>query len=90
MVTTVGIRDFRTHLSEHIRQVKNGQSIIITERGKPVGCFVPMEMSLEECGEMLREAGLIEWSGKVLRDIDPPAVNRGDKLASDVVVELRN
>jgi hypothetical protein len=38
---------------------------------------------------MLRKAGLVAWSGKKLRRIKPPAVNRGDKLASDIVVELR-
>jgi len=90
MVTTIGMRDFRARLSEYIRQVKNGQSLIITEHGKPVGCIVPMEMSLEQRVEMLREAGLVEWSGKKLRDLKPTAVNRGDRLASDIVVELRD
>jgi prevent-host-death family protein len=87
--TTVGIRAFKARLSEYMRQVKQGQSLVITEHGKPVGRILPVEMSLEERIESLRKAGLVEWSGRKLRDIKPPAVNRGDKLASDVVVELR-
>jgi prevent-host-death family protein len=90
MVTTVGIRDFKAHLSEYMRQVKNGQSIIITKPCKPVGRILPVEMSLDERLEALRKAGLVEWNGKKLRDIKPPAVNRGDKLVSDIVVELRD
>ena len=89
MKTTVGIRDFKARLSEYMSKVKNGQSLVITEHGKPVGRILPVEKSLEERIEMLRKAGLVEWSGKKLRDINPPAVNRGDKLASDIVVELR-
>lgn len=88
--TTVGIRDFKARLSEYMRQVKKGQSIVITEHGKPIGRILPVEMSLEERVEILRKAGLVAWNGKKLRDIKPSAVNRGDKLASDIVVELRD
>ncbi len=89
METTVGIRDLKARLSEYLKWVKNGQSIIITEHGKPVGRILPVGMSLEDRIEILRKAGLVEWSGRKLRDIKPPAMNRGDKLASDIVVELR-
>lgn len=89
METTVGIRDLKTRLSEYMQRVKGGQSIVITEHGKPVGRILPVEISLADRIEMLRKAGLVEWSGKKLRDIPPPAINRGDKLASDIVMELR-
>ena len=90
METTVGIRDLKARLSEYMKQVKSGQSIVITEHGKPVGRILPVGMSLEDRLEMLRKAGLVEWNGKKLRLIKPPAVNHGDKLASDIVVELRD
>ena len=89
METTVGIRDFKARLSEYMQRVKDGQSLVITEHGKPVGRILPVAMSLEERIEVLRKAGLVEWSGKKLRDIKPPAINRGEKLASDIVVEMR-
>ena len=89
METTVGIRAFKARLSEYMQRVKDGQSIVITEHGKPVGRILPVAMSLEERIEMLRKAGLIEWNGKKLRNIKPPAKNIGDKLASDIVVEMR-
>jgi prevent-host-death family protein len=90
METSVGIRDLKARLSEYMKKVKSGQSIVITEHGKPVGRILPVATSLEERIEMLRRAGLIEWNGKKLRRIKPPAVNRGDKQVSDIVVELRD
>jgi prevent-host-death family protein len=90
METTVGIRDFKARLSEYMQRVKNGQSIIITEHGKPVGRILPVEMDLDERVEVLRKAGLVDWSGHKLHRIKPPAVNHGDKLVSDIVAELRD
>ncbi len=62
---------------------------MITEHGKPIGRIIPEGQSLEERVEALRQAGVIAWSGKKLRDIEPPAKNRSDKLASDIIIEMR-
>ena len=86
---TVGIRDLKARLSEYLRELDKGQVILITDHGRPVGRIYPVEASVEERMEAMRKAGLVEWSGKELRDIEPPAVNRGDKLVSDIVVEMR-
>jgi hypothetical protein len=45
---------------------------------------------MEKRLEMLCKAGLVEWSGKKVRNIKPPAINRGNQLASDIVVKLRD
>ncbi len=87
--TRVGIRELKTHLSKYMRQVKRGQSIVITEHGKSVGRIIPEGQSLEERVEALRQAGIIAWNGKKLKRIKPPAVNRSDKLVSDIVIEMR-
>lgn len=87
--TKVGIRELKAHLSQYIAKVKRGQSIVITEHGKPVGRIIPEGQSLEERVEALRQAGVIAWDGRRLSDIEPPAVNRSDTLASDIVIEMR-
>lgn len=87
--TRVGIRDLKAHLSEYMARVKSGQSVVITEHGKPIGRIIPEGQSLEERVEALRQAGVIAWSGKKLRDIKPPAENRSNQLASDIVIEMR-
>jgi prevent-host-death family protein len=90
METTVGIRDLKARLSEYMRGVKNGQSIVITEHGKPVGRILPMETSLEERVKVLQKAGLVAWNGEKLPRIKPVVVNSSGKLISDIVVELRD
>jgi len=90
METTIGIRAFKARLSEYMQQIKNGQSIIITEHGKPVERILPVATSLEDRIEEPRKAGLVKWSGHKLHRIKPPVVNRNEKLVSDIIVELRD
>ncbi|MFL7869774.1 MAG: type II toxin-antitoxin system Phd/YefM family antitoxin [Anaerolineales bacterium] len=87
--TKVGIRELKENLSKYMAKVKSGQSIVITEYGKPVGRIIPEGRSSEERVEALVQAGIIAWNGKKLADITPPAVNRSNKLASDIVIEMR-
>jgi prevent-host-death family protein len=42
---TVGIRDFRNNLSRWLRAVKSGESVLITERGRPVARLTPANHS---------------------------------------------
>ena len=43
----VGIRDLTARLSEYLRQVKAGETVIITEHGRPIGRIVPEPESPE-------------------------------------------
>jgi len=61
--TIVGIRDLKARLSEYLKKVKSGQSIVITEHGKPVGRILPVGMSLEDRLEMSPLQGTIEGIG---------------------------
>jgi prevent-host-death family protein len=38
----VGVRDLKARLSEYLRQVSQGQTVIITEHGRPVGRLSPV------------------------------------------------
>jgi prevent-host-death family protein len=87
--TKVGIRELKENLSKYMAKVKGGQSIVITEHGKPVGRIVPEGQSLEKRVDALVQAGVIAWNGKKLKRIKPPIINRSDKLASDIVIEMR-
>lgn len=86
---TVGVRELKARLSEYLRHVKSGQTVVITERGKPVGRIVPESKSLDERMQELVKAGFLSWSGKKLKPREPVAINRSDKLISDIVVEMR-
>lgn len=41
--TPVGIRDLRDHLSAYLERVKSGETITVTEHGKPIARLVPDE-----------------------------------------------
>ena len=65
--TKVGARELKSRLSEYLRRVKAWQTIIVTERGKPIGQIVPIEPSLEGRLQAMVEAGLAEWNGQKLK-----------------------
>lgn len=37
----VGVADLKAHLSEHLRSVKKGETVVVLERGTPVARVVP-------------------------------------------------
>ena len=72
-----------------MRLVKAGETIIITERGNPVGQILPIQADLPSRLKKLVEAGVVEWNGQQLQPYQPKAVNRGDRLVSNLVIEDR-
>lgn len=86
----VGTRELKNKLSEYLRRVKAGQTVIVTERGKAIGQIIPIGASLEEQMKALQEAGFLKWSGKKLRPRKPTILNRGPKPAAEIVSEGRN
>lgn len=87
--TTVGIRDLKTRLSAYIRQVKEGNTVVILERGVPVGRIVPLGPSVEARAQELIEAGLVAWSGQKLGQVAPLARARGQRTVADLLLEAR-
>jgi prevent-host-death family protein len=85
----VGVRELKSRLSHYLRQVKAGQSVVITERGQPVGRIVPISQPLEERLQAMAQAGLILWSGKKLEPMPPIARGRGEDTVADLLVEDR-
>jgi len=86
---TVGIRELKSQLSRYVRQVKSGATVVITERGKPVGRIVPLEPSLETRLQQLVETGHIAWSGCKLAPRVPVARTRGERTVADLLLEDR-
>jgi prevent-host-death family protein len=85
----VGIRELKSRLSECVREVKSGRTIVVTEHGEPVARIIPEAISVRERVEALRKAGTIAWSGRRLRPAQPVAKVRGDRAVADLVVENR-
>jgi prevent-host-death family protein len=88
-VGVVGVRELKAQLSEYLRRVKAGETVIITERGRPIGRIVPEPETVEESIKRLIDAGLADWNGEWPEISEPTVVNDSDVLVSDIVVELR-
>ncbi len=87
--TAIGIRELKARLSSYLRRVKAGETIVITERGTPIGRIVPTSAALDARAREMVEAGLAEWSGR-RPTLEPPAAHsRGPRQVSELVIEDR-
>jgi len=88
--TQIGVRELKAHLGKWLKQVKAGQTVIVTERGKPIGQIVPVPATRIERMRALADSGLVGQIGEKLPAIEPIAVNRGPHPISDLVSEERD
>jgi prevent-host-death family protein len=90
MPTHIGIRDAKINLSKYLRLVKNGQEVVLTERGRPIGKITPIdktELSLDDRIKRLEKSGEIEPEKQSMK-IPPPIPIRG-KNAQEYLQEDR-
>jgi prevent-host-death family protein len=85
----IGIRELKSTLSECVRDVRAGRTIVVTDHGEPVARIIPEALSLRERVDALRKAGAIAWSGRRLRSARPAGTVRGTKTVANLVVENR-
>jgi prevent-host-death family protein len=85
----VGVRELKSRLSEYLRRVKLGETILVTEHGHPLGRIVPAEMPLEEKMKGMISSGLAQWSGKKPEPVSAPAVVRSGKSVAEIILADR-
>ncbi len=84
---SVGIRELRQRASELLRQVERGETIEITDRGRPVAMLAPLPEG--SALERLRLAGGIDAAQGLLDDLPAPLPSRAGEPASRVLARLR-
>jgi prevent-host-death family protein len=84
----VGIREVKNGLSRYLKHVKNGESIIITERNKPIAKIVPLDDDLLPEYDTLIKEGTISWSGGKPKG-HVGKKKKQDKMISDYVSDDR-
>lgn len=85
----VGIRDLKSKLSEYIRDVEAGATIVVTDHGRHVARIVPDTESIAQRLAVLNATGALLWSGRRLGETKPHLRLRGPGSVSDIVVENR-
>ena len=85
----VSIRELKSRLSHYLRLTRQGESVVITYRGVPIGRIVPMGQDLGQRLAAMRETGQAQWSGRKLRPRAPVAKVRGRGSVARLLVEDR-
>lgn len=84
---TIGVRELKAHLSRHLKRVRAGARLIVTDRGRAIATVAPVEapQGLEWVHRMVSE-GRARWSGgKPAGHARPPRVKRGREVAAAVL-----
>ena len=87
---TVDTKQLRVKLGEYLRRVKSGESVVITEGGRPIGEIMPTQPAMEKRIKAFVNSGAADWNGKRYRPRKPSARIHGAIPISDLVLEDRN
>ena len=89
-MTRVGVRALKDHLSEYLKRVREGERIVVTDRGEPLAALTPVEETDEaRWGWGLVRERVASWSGgKPRGSARAPAV-KGTKTTSEMVLQDR-
>ena len=86
---TVGIRELKTHLSHHLKRVRSGARLLVTERGRSIATINPVEAPADvDWAHQLVAEGRAHWNGGKPTGAKRPATITG-KTASSIVLEDR-
>ena len=87
---TVGIRELKAHLSRHLKRVRSGARLMVTERGRSIATISPIEAPPDvDWAHRLVAAGRAHWSGGKPVGSQRPARVTGARTVSQAVLEDR-
>ena len=87
-MTSVGVRELRQRASELLRLVEEGETIEITDRGRPVALLGPLPQGGPL--ERLRASGDVEPATGDLDDLPDPLPSQGAESPSMRLARLRD
>ena len=86
---TVGIRELKTHLSRHLRRVRSGARLLVTEHGRSIAIINPVETpATVDWAHQLVAEGQAHWNGGKPVGAKQPVRITG-KTVSSIVLEDR-
>lgn len=87
-MTKIGIRELRQRASEYLRLVEAGETIEVTDRGRPVALLTPIPAASPL--EQLRAAGDVDEARGDLDELPPPLqLQPGQESPSSVLARIR-
>jgi prevent-host-death family protein len=87
---TVGIRELKAHLSRHLKRVRSGVRIIVTERGRSIATINPVETPADVgWAQRLVAEGRAHWDGGKPSGCSRPVPVAAERTVSAAVLEDR-
>lgn len=87
---SVGIRELKAHLSRHLKRVRSGARLMVTERGRSIATISPVEPPVDvDWAHRLVAQGRARWSGGKPTGSARPARVTGTRTVSAAVLEDR-
>lgn len=84
----IGIRELRQQASKYLRDVERGDTVEVTDRGRPIARLVPVPA--EDAWEALVAAGKVRpGNGRDILEIEPAEAAPGVPLPSEILAEMR-
>jgi prevent-host-death family protein len=85
----IGIRELRQNASEYVRQAESGETIEVTDRGRPVARLAPLPKGESIVDRLIAEGKATPAKGD-LRALPPPLPRRpGERPMSEILDEMR-
>ena len=84
---TVGLRQLKARLSEYVNRCRDGERIVITDRGREIAELVPLSGSRRALNA-LRGKGRLTWNGGKPKGLRGHAV-RGKPVSQTVIEDRR-
>jgi antitoxin (DNA-binding transcriptional repressor) of toxin-antitoxin stability system len=88
----VGARELKNRFGHYLRQVKAGQTVHVTDRGKIVAELkqsAPPQGSEEEALQRLAAEGEVTLGPGQYEDVAPQPIKRSQKLTSQIIIDER-
>jgi prevent-host-death family protein len=87
---TVSVRDLKVNLSLHLRRVRAGARLLVTDRGRAIATIVPVARQPNQAWlHRLVAEGKVHWNGQKSNVPARGVRQKPGKLASDMVLEDR-
>ena len=87
---TVGIRELKANLSRHLKRVRSGARLVVTDRGRPIATVNPLDTPAD-VGWALRLVadGRAHWDGGKPAGCSRPGQVAPGRMVSAAVLEDR-
>ena len=88
---TVGIRELKAHLSRHLKRVRAGTRLVVTDRGRSIATIAPVAADADfGWARRLVADGRAHWEGgKPVGCVRPRGVAAGQTVSAAVIEDRR-